>query len=69
MRPNSKLRHAFRRCFTDGVSCRLWRPIINSWFQPFPDPKAFLVLDSCRATERNGNKISADVTDDANKND
>jgi len=24
--------------------------------------KAFLVLDSCRETERNGNSISADVT-------
>jgi len=27
--------------------------------------KAFLVSDSCRATERNDNSISADVTDDA----
>jgi len=27
--------------------------------------KAFLVPDSCRATERNGNSISIDVTDDA----
>ena len=26
--------------------------------------KAFLIPDSCRATERNGNSISADVTDD-----
>ena len=26
--------------------------------------KAFLVPDSCRATERNCNSISADVTDD-----
>jgi len=26
--------------------------------------KAFLVPDSCSATERNGNSISADVTDD-----
>jgi hypothetical protein len=26
--------------------------------------KAFLVPDSCRATERNGNSISTDVTDD-----
>ena len=25
---------------------------------------AFLVLDSCRVTETNGNSISADVTDD-----
>jgi len=25
--------------------------------------KAFLVPDSCRAMERNGNSISADVTD------
>jgi hypothetical protein len=34
--------------------------------------KAFLALDSCRATERNGNSISADITDDTienNKND
>ena len=31
--------------------------------------KAFLVLDSCRATERNGNSISADVTDDTIEND
>jgi hypothetical protein len=28
--------------------------------------KAFLVPDSCRATELNGNSISADVTDNAN---
>ena len=27
--------------------------------------KAFLVPDSCRATERNGNSIRADVTDDS----
>ena len=27
-------------------------------------PKAFLVPDSCRATERNDNSINADVTDD-----
>jgi hypothetical protein len=26
--------------------------------------KAFLIPHSCRATERNGNRISADVTDD-----
>jgi hypothetical protein len=26
--------------------------------------KAFLVPDSCRETERNGNNVSADVTDD-----
>ena len=31
--------------------------------------KAFLVPDSCRATERNDNSISADVTDEANQND
>jgi len=31
--------------------------------------KAFLVPDSCRATEINGNSISADVTDDAIEND
>ena len=31
--------------------------------------KAFLVPDSCRVTERNGNSISADVTDDAKEND
>ena len=31
--------------------------------------KAFLVPDSCRATERNGNSISADVTDDTIEND
>ena len=31
--------------------------------------KVFLVHDSCRAKERNGNSISADVTDDANEND
>jgi hypothetical protein len=31
--------------------------------------KAFLVPDSCRATERNGNSISLDITDDANEND
>ena len=29
---------------------------------------AFLVPDSCRATERNSNSISADVTDDAFEN-
>jgi hypothetical protein len=27
-------------------------------------PKAFRVPDSCRATERNDNSISVDVTDD-----
>jgi hypothetical protein len=26
--------------------------------------KALLIPDSCRATERNGNRIGADVTDD-----
>jgi len=31
--------------------------------------KVFLVHGSCRATERNGNSTSADVTDDANVND
>ena len=31
--------------------------------------KAFLVSDSCRATERNGNRISADITDDIIEND
>jgi hypothetical protein len=31
--------------------------------------KAFLVPDSCRATERNSNSISADVTDDVIEND
>jgi len=31
--------------------------------------KAFLVPDSRRATERNGNSISTDVTDDTNEND
>jgi hypothetical protein len=30
--------------------------------------KAFLVPDSCRATERNGNSISNDVKDDAIEN-
>ena len=30
--------------------------------------KAFLVLDSCRTTERNGNSISADITDDTIEN-
>jgi hypothetical protein len=30
--------------------------------------KAFLVPDSCRATERNGNSISTDVTDDTIEN-
>ena len=30
--------------------------------------KAFMALDSCRSTERNGNRISADVTDGVNKN-
>jgi len=30
--------------------------------------KAFLGPDSCRATERNGNRISADVTDDITEN-
>jgi len=28
------------------------------------DNKVFLVPDSCRATESNGNSISTDVTDD-----
>jgi len=31
--------------------------------------KAFVVPDSCRATERNSTSISADVTDDTNEND
>ena len=31
--------------------------------------KAFLVPDACRATERNGNSISAGVTDDAIESD
>ena len=31
--------------------------------------KAFLVPDSCRVTERNGNSISAVVTDDTIEND
>jgi len=31
--------------------------------------KAFLVPNSCRVTERNGNSISADVTDDTIEND
>jgi hypothetical protein len=31
--------------------------------------KAFLVPDSCRATEGNGNSISTDVTDDTIEND
>jgi hypothetical protein len=31
--------------------------------------KAFLVPDSCRATERNGNSISSDVADDTNEAD
>ena len=31
--------------------------------------KTFLVPDSCRETERNGNSISADITDDTIEND
>jgi len=38
-------------------------------FSPNRPNKAFLVHDSCRATERNVSNISADVTDDANEND
>jgi hypothetical protein len=30
--------------------------------------KACIALDSCRATERNGNRISGDVTDGVNTN-
>ena len=30
--------------------------------------KAFLVPDSCRATEKNGNSTGADVTKDTNEN-
>jgi hypothetical protein len=30
--------------------------------------KAFLVADLCKATERNGNSINADVTDDTINN-
>ena len=30
--------------------------------------KAFLVPDSYRGTERNGNRINGDVTDDVNEN-
>jgi len=37
--------------------------VIRSW------NKEFLVPDSCRATERNGNSISPDITDDTNEND
>jgi hypothetical protein len=36
-------------------------------FSHGPD-KVFLVPDSCSATERSGNSISADVTDDTNEN-
>jgi hypothetical protein len=42
--------------------------IISVLFSYGPN-KAFLVSDSCRVTERNGNRISADVTNDANEND
>ena len=38
-------------------------------FSPNGPNKAFLVHDAYKATERNGNSISADVTDDANEND
>ena len=31
--------------------------------------KAFMVPDSHRATDRNGNSINADVTDDVNESD
>ena len=31
--------------------------------------QAFLVVDSCRTTERNDNSINTDVTADANEND
>ena len=31
--------------------------------------KTFLVPGSCRPTERNGNGIHADITDDTNEND
>ena len=31
--------------------------------------KAFLIPDTCRTTERNGNSINPDVTDDAIEND
>jgi len=31
--------------------------------------KAFLVSDSCRAIVRNGNRISANLTEDTNEND
>jgi hypothetical protein len=31
--------------------------------------KAFLVPDSCRMTERNGNSISSEVTNDTIEND
>ena len=37
--------------------------VIRSW------NKVFLVPDSCRATERNGNSISPDIIDDTNEND
>ena len=37
-------------------------------FSNGPD-KAFLVPDPCRATERNGNSTSANVTDDIIEND
>ena len=37
--------------------------VIRSW------NKVFLLPDSCRATERNGNSISPDITDDTNEKD
>ena len=43
--------------------------IITSVLFSYGPNKAFLVPDSCRVTERNGNRISADVTNDANEND
>jgi hypothetical protein len=49
------------------LSC-FWVLIKRVLFSHGPN-KAFLVPDSCRATERNGNSIRADVTDDANEND
>jgi hypothetical protein len=49
----------------DHSNCIDW---INVCYTVTDQNIAFLVPDSCWATERNGNSISADVTDDVFEN-
>jgi hypothetical protein len=53
----------------DGTNTSCALHLIASFFCSHGPNKACLIPDSCGATERNGNSISANVTDDANEND